>query len=125
MEKEKHIYTVTELTRDIKLILEDSFPAVWIEGEISNFKHHTSGHFYFTLKDEHTQLRAVMFRGSNQRIKFEIENGLKVICFGRIGVFERRGEYQLYVEVIEPKGVGALQLAFEQLKKEALSGRIV
>ena len=118
MGKEKHIYTVTELTRDIKFILEDSFPAVWIEGEISNFKHHTSGHFYFTLKDEYSQLRAVMFRGSNQRIRFEIENGLKVICSGRIGVYERRGEYQLYVEVIEPKGVGALQLAFEQLKKK-------
>lgn len=117
MKEEKHIYTVTEITRDIKIILEDSFPAVWVEGEISNFKHHTSGHLYFTLKDKYSQLKAVMFRSRNEGMKFEIENGLKVICFGSIGVYEKHGQYQLYVEVVEPRGVGALQLAFEQLKK--------
>lgn len=117
MKEEKHIYTVSEVTRGIKVILEDSFPAVWVEGEVSGFKHHSSGHFYFGLKDEHSQLRAVMFRGQNEKIKFKIEDGLKVICFGRIGVYEKRGEYQIYVEVMEPQGVGALQLAFEQLKR--------
>lgn len=118
MEKEKHIYTVTELTRGIKIALEDNFPTVWIEGEISNFKRPSSGHLYFTLKDEHSQLKAVMFRGRNQGIKFEIGDGLKVVCFGQISVYERQGQYQLYVEVIEPKGVGALTLAFEQLKEK-------
>ncbi len=114
---EKHIYTVSELTRYIRVVLEDTFPQVWVEGEISNFTRHSSGHMYFSLKDENSVLNCVLFRGASQNIKFNIENGLKVVCFGKIGVYEKRGQYQLYVDRIEPKGLGALQLAFEQLKE--------
>lgn len=112
----EHVYTVSELTRDIKIILEDSFPRVWIEGEISNYKGHTSGHVYFTLKDETSQLRAIVWKETAARFKFELKDGTAVICFGKIGVYDRQGQYQLYVEKLEPRGLGALQLAFEQLK---------
>lgn len=114
--KEKHIYTVSEITKDLKLILENTFPQVWIEGEISNFKAANSGHFYFSLKDEGAILAVAMFARANRDIKFKIEDGLKVICFGRIDVYPARGQYQLIVEKIEPKGIGSQQLAFEQLK---------
>ncbi|MGQ9470966.1 MAG: exodeoxyribonuclease VII large subunit [Candidatus Aminicenantales bacterium] len=113
-----HIYKVSELTEIIRLELESSFPQLWVEGEVSNFRRHTSGHLYFTLKDERAQLRAVMFRYEARQVGFEIKDGLQVICRGRISVYEPRGEYQLIVEVIEPKGKGALQLAFEQLKEK-------
>ncbi len=112
------IYSVSEITREIRLALEERFPEVWIEGEVSNFRPATSGHFYFSLKDENTQIRGVMFRGSNSQLKFRPENGLSVLCYGRITVYEPRGEYQIIVEHMEPKGVGAFQLAFEQLKKK-------
>lgn len=112
------VYTVSELTEIIKLEIESSFPFVWVEGEISNFRRHQSGHLYFTLKDEKAQLRAVMFRSEARQIAFEIKDGLKVMCRGRLTVYEPRGEYQLVVEVMEPKGKGALQLAFEQLKEK-------
>jgi exodeoxyribonuclease VII large subunit len=112
----RHIYTVSEITQDIKLILEANFNEVWVEGEISNFRLATSGHFYFSLKDQLSILAAAMFRGANKDIKFKIEDGLKVICFGKIDVYSPRGQYQLIVERIEPKGIGAQQLAFEQLK---------
>jgi len=114
---EKHIYTVSELTRYIRTVLEDTFPAVWVEGEISNFIQHTSGHMYFSLKDESSVLNCVLFKGINQRLKFKPGNGQKVIAAGKISVYDKRGQYQLYVEKIEPKGIGALQLALEQLKK--------
>jgi len=114
--KNKHIYTVSQLTQDIKLILENTFGEVWIEGEISNFKAYPSGHFYFTLKDEGAVLAAAMFRNANKEVKFKIEDGLKVICLGRVEVYAPRGQYQLVVEKIEPKGIGAQQLAFAQLK---------
>jgi exodeoxyribonuclease VII large subunit len=110
------IYSVSELTVEIKGLLEDTFTGVWVEGEISNFKHHTSGHMYFTLKDDRGQLRAVMFRGSNRGLQFRPEDGLAVVVFGNVTIYEPRGEYQIYVERMEPKGLGALQLAFEQLK---------
>ena len=110
------VYSVSELTAELKALLEDSFTGVWVEGEISNFKHHTSGHMYFTLKDERGQLRAVMFRGSNRALQFRPEDGLAVLVFGNVTVYEPRGEYQISVEFMEPKGLGALQLAFEQLK---------
>ena len=113
----KHIYSVTELTRNIRAVLEDSFQQVWVEGEISNFIKHTSGHMYFSLKDEGSVLSCVMFKGVNQRLAFKPESGLKVIAGGRISVYDKRGQYQIYVENMEPKGVGALQLALEQLKK--------
>ena len=118
VENKKHIYTVSELTRKIRTVLEGTFPAVWIEGEISNFIHHTSGHMYFSLKDDQSVLSAVLFKNVNKDLKFELKSGLQVICFGRISLYGKRGQYQLYVDKIEPKGIGALQMAFEQLKEK-------
>lgn len=114
---EKHIYSVSEITRYIRVVLEDTFPQVWVEGEVSNFMKHTSGHMYFSLKDENSVLNCVLFKNVNQDIRFKIEDGLKAVCFGRISVYDKRGQYQFYVEKMEPKGLGALQLAFEQLKE--------
>ncbi|MDL1970819.1 MAG: exodeoxyribonuclease VII large subunit [Candidatus Desulfofervidaceae bacterium] len=111
------VYTVSEITEAIKQILESEFPLIWVEGEISNARCPLSGHFYFTLKDEKAQLGAVLFKGQRRWLKFEPEDGLKVICQGRITVYPPHGNYRLIVEYIEPKGYGALQLAFEQLKK--------
>jgi len=116
MELARRVYTVSALTAEVKAVLEDGFSAIWVEGEVSNFKHHTSGHMYFTLKDANAQIRAVMFRGSNRLLKFQPKDGLAVLVFGTVTLYERRGEYQINVEFMEPKGVGALQLAFEQLK---------
>jgi exodeoxyribonuclease VII large subunit len=116
MDLGRRVYSVTDLTAEIKAVLEDGFSAVWVEGELSNFKHHTSGHMYFTLKDNHAQLRGVMFRGSNRLLRFQPKDGMAVLVCGSVTVYERRGEYQITVEFMEPKGVGALQLAFEQLK---------
>ena len=113
-----HIYTVSELNRKIKAILEQNFPFIWITGEISNFRMPSSGHFYLTLKDETSQIQSVMFRGQNQNLKFVLEDGMSVTGLGRISVFEPRGSYQVILEYLEPKGVGALQVAFEQLKKK-------
>jgi len=114
----KRIYTITELTRNIRIVLEDTFPTVWVEGEVSNFTRHTSGHMYLTLKDNTSQLSCVIFRGVNQKLKFKIKDGIKLICFGKISVYDKRGTYQLYIEEVEPKGLGALQLAFQQLKEK-------
>lgn len=115
---ERKIYSVSEITRAIKSSLEAQFTAVWIEGEISNFNHHTSGHMYFRLKDGDAVIDAVMFRGSNQGLRFKPKDGTLVIVFGRVSVFEKRGNYQIYVERMEPKGMGALQLALEELKEK-------
>ena len=112
------IYSVSEITREIRNLLEGDFGEIRIEGEVSNFRPASSGHFYFSLKDDTCQIRAVMFRGSNSLLKFRLENGLQIVCYGRISVYEPRGEYQIIIEQMEPKGVGALQLAFEQLKKK-------
>jgi len=117
-QKEKHIYTVSEITKYIRVILEDSFPGVWIEGEISNFILHTSGHMYFSLKDANSVLKCAMFKRANMGLKFRPKDGMKVLCFGKLSVYEARGDYQLIAEEIEPKGVGALQLAFQQLKEK-------
>lgn len=110
------IYSVSELTAEIKNLLEQRFPFVWILGEISNFRKPVSGHFYFTLKDRASQINAVMFRGQNRNLAFAPEDGLQVVGLGRINVYEPRGNYQVLLEYMEPKGVGALQIAFEQLK---------
>jgi len=112
------IYTVSQLTGEIKTLLEKNFEHIWVEGEISNFRQPTSGHLYFTLKDESSQLRAVMFRMQNRLLKFEPEDGLQVVCYGRLTVYDPRGEYRIVVDHMEPKGLGALQLAFEQLKEK-------
>ncbi len=114
---ERAVFSVSELTARIKEQLEGAFPAVWVEGEISNLRMPGSGHAYFTLKDESAQLRAVLFRNRGRRIRFEPEDGMKVLAFGGLDLYPPRGEYQLVVELLEPKGVGALQYAFEQLKR--------
>lgn len=111
------IYTVSEIAKDVKLILENSFHSVWIEGEISNFIFHSSGHMYFSLKDSKSVLRCAMFKRANDSLKFTPKDGMQVVCFGNISVYEPRGDYQLIAERVEPKGLGALQLAFEQLKE--------
>ncbi|MBW2492495.1 MAG: exodeoxyribonuclease VII large subunit [Deltaproteobacteria bacterium] len=111
------IYTVSELTSEIKDILEKTYPFIWIYGEISNFNIPSSGHFYFTLKDEQAQINAVMFRNQNRNLKFKPENGINISGLGRISVYEPRGTYQIIFEYLEPKGTGAIQRAFEQLKK--------
>ena len=116
-ERPFHILTVTEVTRDIKELLEDTFAAVWVEGEISNWRVVQSGHAYFTLKDAQTQLRTVMFRSALRQLPFDPEAGMQVVARGRLTVYEPRGDYQLLAETLEPKGVGALQVAFEQLKE--------
>lgn len=113
----RRIYTVSQLNRQVRMLLESKFPAVWVEGEISNFKHHTSGHMYLTLKDETAQIQAAFFSQYQRGLQFEIRDGLKVLAFCRVAIYEARGQYQLYIERIEPKGVGALQLAFQQLKE--------
>ncbi len=110
------IYSVSQITALIKSALEVAFPKVWVEGEISNFKRHTSGHVYFTLKDEKSSIRAVLFRSEARKVAFGMAAGLNVVCRGRISVYDVRGEYQLYVDLVEPKGKGALHLAFEQLR---------
>lgn len=119
-EKSRRIYSVSEVTQDIKLILENTFAEVWVEGEVSNFKAAPSGHFYFSLKDKDAVLAAAMFARANRELKFKLEDGQKVICFGKIDVYPPRGNYQLIVERIEPKGIGAQALAFEQLKNKLL-----
>src|SRR5438445_1651352 len=115
-ETERRPVSVSELTASIRTALEKRFALVWVEGEISNFRAHGSGHWYFTLKDEFAQLRAACYRSSNQRIRFRPEDGLQIRARGRLSVYEPKGEYQLIVEAIDPVGAGALQLAFEQTK---------
>lgn len=110
--------TVSELTRKIKSLLEDRFQFVWLSGEISNFRIPASGHFYFTVKDAHAQISAVMFRGQNRNLKFMPEDGMQINGLGRISVYEPRGSYQIIFEHLEPGGIGALQVAFEQLKRD-------
>ena len=114
----KHIYTVSEITQVIKNLLEEKVGEIWLEGEISNFKAATSGHFYFSLKDQNSLIGAAMFAYANNGLKFKLEDGLKVICFGKVDVYSPSGQYKIIVERIEPKGIGAQQLAFEQLKKK-------
>jgi exodeoxyribonuclease VII large subunit len=110
------ILTVTALAHQLKGVLEGAFASVWVEGEISNFTAHGSGHWYFTLKDDGASLSSVMFRGSNQRVRFRPEHGMAVLCRGRISLYPPHGRTQLIVDRMEPRGVGALQAAFEQLR---------
>jgi exodeoxyribonuclease VII large subunit len=113
---ERAVLTVSQLTEQLRSAVEERFPAVWVEGEISNFKIYGSGHAYFTLKDEGAQIRAVLFRNRTRRLRFEPADGQHVLAFGSLEVYAQRGEYQLVVELLEPRGLGALQLAFEQRK---------
>jgi exodeoxyribonuclease VII large subunit len=114
---QRRIFSVSELTGEIRGLLEDHFPFIWVEGEISNFRVPASGHYYFVLKDAESQVRCVMFRSQQRWMRFQPEDGLHVLCQARVSVYEPRGEYQLLVDVMEPRGVGALQLAYEQMKK--------
>jgi len=114
----KKLITVSDLNCRIKASLEDSYADIWIEAEISNLRVPASGHCYLTLKDSASQLRAVMFRYARKKLRFIPQDGMKIMCFGSINVYEPRGEYQLNIERMEPRGVGALQLAFEQLKNK-------
>ena len=114
---ERRIWSVSELTARISSVLSTQFSNLWVEGEVSNYRAAQSGHLYFTLKDAKAQIRCVCFRQQAIRLKFRPEDGLKLIVRGSISVYEPRGEYQIYVELLEPSGIGALQLAFEQLKR--------
>lgn len=113
---ERRIYTVSELTEQIRDVLERTYPSVWVQGEVSNFRAAPSGHHYFTLKDDFAQIRCVMFKMQNRFLKFKVEDGLDVIAWGRLSVYSVRGEYQLILDTMEPMGLGSLMLAFEQLK---------
>ena len=120
MQPSRRIFSVSELTSNIKRLLEDNFPMVWISGEISNLKVPSSGHAYFTLKDKQAQIAAVMFRGQLRQLKFELVDGISIVGLGRVTVYEPRGGYQIILEYAEPMGAGVLQVAFEQLKQKLL-----
>lgn len=113
----ERVWSVSELTSQIKDLLEGQFQTVWVSGEISNFSRPQSGHCYFTLKDDRAQIRAVLWRTAALRLKFELEDGIEVICQGGLDVYAPRGSYQLVVRAIEPKGIGALELALRKLKE--------
>lgn len=116
----KTIYSVSQINELIKRRLEsdERFIHCYVVGEISNFKHHSSGHMYFTLKDDKSRIQSVMFASRNRFLSFRAEDGMRVICFGSLGVFDRGGQYQLYVDEMQPDGIGALYIAFEQLRKQ-------
>lgn len=127
-EKGPHIYTVTEITERIKNLLEGGFPDIWICGEVTDFKNRAGPHYYFSLKDERkNQIRAIIFGAASRKFPFEFKDGLEIICHGRLNVYGPSGGYSIVIDHLEPKGIGALQLAFEQLKKkleaEGLFGR--
>src|SRR5688572_30840289 len=115
------VLTVSALTAQIRGLIEGRFPSVWVSGEISNLTRASSGHMYFTLKDARAQLRAAMFRGFNLRLKFDPRDGMEVLARGRVSVYEPRGDYQLQVEELQPKGMGAAELALRQLKEKLLA----
>jgi exodeoxyribonuclease VII large subunit len=110
------IWTVRDLVAAVRTHIEREYGDAWVEGEISNFKAHDSGHLYFTLKDQNSQIRSVMFRSQARLLRFRPENGMQVVLRGRVTIYEDRGELQISAEYLEPKGAGALQVAFEQLK---------
>lgn len=110
------LYSVSALTALLRLHIESAFTDIWVEGEVSNLRIPTSGHAYFTLKDAGSQIRAVLFRSAGRALRFAVQDGMHLVCRGRVSVYEPRGDYQVVIAYAEPKGVGALQLAFEQLK---------
>ncbi len=113
---QEDIYSVSELTNEIKILLETGIPPVWVQGELSNFVHHSSGHMYFSLKDRDSQISCVMWRSRNAAMFFTPQDGMKVNALGQVRVYEKRGNYQLDIVKMMPSGVGELQLAFDQLK---------
>jgi len=118
VEELRKIYKVSEINRIAKNLLEGEFPEIWLEGEISNLTLHSSGHLYFSLKDEEAQISAIMYKWQVRELEFVIENGMKVIARGKLSVFVKGGRYQIIVSALEPIGIGALQQAFEQLKQK-------
>ena len=118
MEEYRKIYKVSEINRIVKDLLEGEFPEIWLEGEISNLTFHSSGHLYFSLKDEEAQISAIMYKWQAGELEYVPENGMKVIARGKISVFVKGGRYQIIVYALEPLGIGALQQAFEQLKQK-------
>ena len=112
------VFSVSEITRQIKLLLEDSFPALWVEGEISNYKPHHSGHMYFTLKDADAQISCVMWRSRASTLNLDIKDGLKIRVYGTLRLYEKSGRYQLDLLRVESAGLGELQLEFERLKQK-------
>jgi exodeoxyribonuclease VII large subunit len=113
----RDVYSVTRLNREVRAVLEGSFPAIWVQGEISNLARPASGHMYFSLKDRSSQVRCAMFKGRNRLLRFAPDNGLEVLVRGVVSLYEGRGEFQLIVEEMEPAGEGALQRAFAELKQ--------
>jgi exodeoxyribonuclease VII large subunit len=116
--KMQKIYTVSEITKEIKTLLEENIPTIWVEGEVSNFTLHSSGHRYFSLKDENSQIRCVFWKWQAYSLSFEIEDGMKVIALGNITIYERNGQYQLNIIKIKPLGIGKLELEFQRLKEK-------
>ena len=116
-EQEDRVLTVSQVTGMVKSVLESSLSLFWVEGEISNFVHHSSGHMYFTLKDESSRLSSIMFKHRNAKLPFVPEDGMKIVAWGGIKVYEPAGKYQLYVEQMKPAGVGELAAAYEKLKR--------
>src|SRR5438094_614220 len=114
----RRAFTVSELTDRVQGVLETDFFDVWVEGEVSNLRFAPSGHWYFSLKDDHAQLRAVVWKTATRLIRFRPKDGMRVVVRGGLRVYPPRGEYQLSVEVLEPLGKGSLQQAFEELKEK-------
>ncbi len=112
------VLSVSQLTMFLKELVETAFPVVWVSGEISNFSRPQAGHCYLTLKDDHAQIKAVIWRTTASRLRFDPHDGLEVICRGHVEVYPPRGQYQLVIEEIQPKGVGALELALRQLREK-------
>lgn len=110
--------SVSQLTRRLRGHIENAFFDIWVKGEISNLKKPSSGHLYFNLKDTHAQLRAVMFRNAFSKLKFDLKDGMEILLHGTLTIYEARGDYQIVADSAEPVGVGALQMAFEQLKQK-------
>ena len=115
---QRDIYNVTRLNREVRAVLEGSFPSIWLQGEISNFARPASGHMYLTLKDIHSQVRCAMFKNKNRLLKFEPENGVEVLVRANVSLYEGRGEFQLIIEYMELTGEGGLQRAYEELKQK-------
>ncbi len=118
MDSSQPIYSVGEITRQIKIILEEGFPSLWVEGEISNYKKHYSGHYYFTLKDSESQISCVMWRSRTHSVPFQIEDGMKVQIFGNLRLYEKSGRYQIDSILIQQAGIGDLQMKLEALKQK-------
>src|SRR3990167_394714 len=112
LKTQETIYTVSQLNQSVKLLLESQFPAVWVQGEISNFSQPSSGHWYFSLKDREAQVKCAMFRGQQRALSFKPNNGMQVLIKAHVSLYENRGEYQLIVDTIEEKGLGKLAIEF-------------